>query len=154
MYKMKKLLMFSFFLSLFGACSKDLSPEEQFTADIDIIKKYIADNKLTAQSTSEGVYFVHENDGTGTAFPAPSSFVKVNYKGYLTDGSVFDQSTQAIEFPLSGVIRGWTIGMQKFKKGQKGKLLIPSALAYGPSGTRGIAANTVLIFDIELVSFR
>jgi FKBP-type peptidyl-prolyl cis-trans isomerase FkpA len=151
---MKKLLIFSFIFSLFGACSKELSPEEQLTADIDIIKKYISDNKLTAQSTPEGVYFVFENDGTGTTYPAPSSIVNAIYKGYFTDGSVFDQSTAPIEFPLSGVIRGWTIGMQKFKKGQKGKLLIPSGLAYGPSARGGIPANSVLIFDIELVSFK
>jgi FKBP-type peptidyl-prolyl cis-trans isomerase FkpA len=155
MYKMKKLLMFSFIISLFGACSKELSPEEQLAADLVIIKNYITEKKLTAQSTPEGVHYVYENDGTGTTYPAPSSYVNAAYKGYFTDGSVFDDSKGTpIEFPLSGVIRGWTIGMQKFKKGQKGKLIIPSALGYGPSGNSGIPANSVLVFDIDLVSFR
>jgi FKBP-type peptidyl-prolyl cis-trans isomerase FkpA len=155
MYKMKKLLMFSFIFSLFGACSKTLSPEEQLTADIDIIKKYVADNKLTAQSTSEGVYYVYDNDGTGTTYPAPSSVVTAYYKGYLTNGSVFDDGGgKTLEIGLYQVIKGWTIGMQKFKKGQKGKLLIPSGLGYGPNGTSGIPGNSVLIFDIEMVNFK
>ena len=140
--------------AFFSACTKEITYEEQLATDTEIIKNYIAEKKLTASSTPEGVYYVLENDGTGTAFPAPSSIVNAIYKGYFTSGSVFDQSEKAIEFPLSGVIKGWTIGMQKFKKGQKGKLLIPSGLAYGPSGVRGIPANAVLVFDIELTNFR
>jgi FKBP-type peptidyl-prolyl cis-trans isomerase FkpA len=155
MYKMKKLLMFSFIFSLFGACSKDVTPEEQLAIDTDIIKKYIADNKLTAQSTPESVYYVLDNAGTGTAFPAPSSRVMTYYKGYFTDGTVFDNGGgKILEIGLYEVITGWTIGMQKFKKGQKGKLLIPSGLGYGPSGRGGIPANSVLIFDIEMVDFK
>ena len=77
------------------------------------------------------------------------------YKGYLTCNRVFDETTsvEPAEFGLNGVIPGWTEGIPLFKKGGKGKLLIPSALGYGPNGTFGIPGNTVLIFDIELISF-
>jgi FKBP-type peptidyl-prolyl cis-trans isomerase FkpA len=81
-----------------------------------------------------------------------TSDVKVAYKGYFTDGSVFDESSAAgITFNLQGVIAGWTEGIPFFKEGGTGKLLLPSALGYGKSGTNGIPKNSVLIFDIELL---
>jgi FKBP-type peptidyl-prolyl cis-trans isomerase FkpA len=77
------------------------------------------------------------------------------YKGYRLDGKVFDQSVNGISFGLTQVITGWTLGLQKFKKGAVGKLIIPSPFAYGTSGAGAdIPANTPLVFDIELVDFK
>jgi FKBP-type peptidyl-prolyl cis-trans isomerase FkpA len=65
---------------------------------------------------------------------------------------VFDESgSDGIVFPLNGVIEGWTEGIPYFKEGGSGKLLVPSALAYGRQGSGSIAPNTVLIFDVELI---
>lgn len=151
------------------ACKKTKTPEEllnervqavlkdnavQLAADIEKIKKYITDNKLTASSTPEGIYYVIEEAGLGVDYPTLISNVSARYKGYLLDGKVFDQAVNAIPFNLQQVITGWTIGMQKFKRRSKGKLLIPSPFAYGANPpSSAIPVNSVLIFDIELVDF-
>ena len=77
--------------------------------------------------------------------------MKVAYKGYFTNCEVFDESTSGITFNLQQVIEGWTLGIPYFKEGGSGKLLLPSALAYGKKGTSGIPENSVLIFDIDLI---
>ncbi len=81
--------------------------------------------------------------------------MKVKYKGYLTDGTVFDQTTGSLSatFSLSGLIEGWQEGIPLLKKGGKGTFFLPSALGYGPSGAGSIPPNTVLIFEIELLDF-
>jgi FKBP-type peptidyl-prolyl cis-trans isomerase FkpA len=122
-----------------------------------LIKAYIAKKGWTAQATPEGIYYVTDVAGTGTSTPAPSNIVKVFYKGYLLNETVFDSTLApkaAIEFGLNQVIQGWQIGFQKFKAGSKGKLLIPSPYAYGASGSGRIPGYSPLVFEIELVSFR
>lgn len=133
-----------------SSCKKT-STKDQAKIDDEIIQKYISDNKLSATSTSNGLYYVIENQGSGTK-PNPYSQVQVAYKGYLTDGTVFDQSNSSgAVFNLQSVIKGWTEGIPYFKAGGNGKLLIPSALGYGPNGTTGIPGNSVLIFDIKVI---
>jgi FKBP-type peptidyl-prolyl cis-trans isomerase FkpA len=120
------------------------------------IKDYIAKKGWTALPTPEGVYVVMDSVGSGPS-PTLSSIIKVYYKGYMLDETVFDSNLApkpAVEFQLSGLIRGWQIGFQQFKAGGKGKLLIPSAYAYGSSGSGAIPPNTPLVFEVELVSFR
>jgi FKBP-type peptidyl-prolyl cis-trans isomerase FkpA len=167
---MKKLF---FLVALFAfisvSCKKTLTPEQnlaeaikkvqandaaQVATDVEKIKKYITDNKLTATATPEGIYYVTEEAGLGVDYPRVNSSVLARYKGYLLDGNVFDDSKgAAVSFNLQQVIVGWTIGMQKFKKRSKGKLLIPSPYGYGGNAQGKIPANSVLIFDIELTDF-
>ena len=120
------------------------------------IQQYLTENNLTAEVTASGLHYIIEEPGVGNAYPVLTDLVEVFYKGYLLTGSVFDQtSTDPAVFQLSGVIDGWKEGIRLFKKGGKGKLFIPSDLAYGaspPSGS-GIPANGVLVFDIELKDF-
>ena len=133
-----------------SSCKKT-SSKDQAKIDNEIIQKYIGENKLSATSTSNGLYYVIENQGSGTK-PNSYSQVQVAYKGYLTDGTVFDQSNSSgAVFNLQSVIKGWTEGIPYFKAGGNGKLLIPSALGYGPNGTTGIPGNSVLIFDIKVI---
>ncbi len=146
-----KLLIFLFSILLIVSSCKKKDQKDQAQIDEGIITKYITDHNLTATATGTGLYYVLETIGTGVK-PNSSSQVKVAYKGYFVDGSVFDQSAASgITFGLQSVIKGWTEGIPYFKKGGTGKLLIPSALAYGPNGSNGIPPNSVLIFDIHLI---
>ena len=134
----------------FSSCAKKKA-EEQAKKDDDIIKQYIADHNLTAVATGTGLYYVIENQGTGGTCNSFST-VKVSYKGYFTDGEVFDQSDAAgISFGLQQVIKGWTEGIPYFKEGGNGILLVPSALGYGSENNNGIPGNSVLIFDVKLL---
>lgn len=121
--------------------------------DSEKIQEYIASKGWNAQSTPEGLYYVIDSLGVGTAYPTLNSTVRVKYKGYLLDGTVFDSNQTGISFGLRQVIQGWQIGIPKFKKTGYGKLLIPSALGYGSRAVGSIPANSVLIFEIELLDF-
>jgi FKBP-type peptidyl-prolyl cis-trans isomerase FkpA len=92
--------------------------------------------------------------GTG-ATPVASDQVKVHYTGTLPDGTVFDSSVKRNEpatFPLGGVIKCWTEGLQKMKVGEKAKLTCPSDVAYGDNGRPPtIPGGATLIFDVELL---
>ena len=93
--------------------------------------------------------------GTGEK-PKAESTVKVLYTGKLTDGTTFDstadRNNEPVEFPLNGVIPGWTQGLQKVAKGGKIKLWIPGPLAYGVEGREPkIKPGATLVFDVEIL---
>jgi len=144
---MKHVFLISILLTVCYSCQK----EDQATIDENRILSYIEANSLDATATGTGLHYVISEQGTGQQ-PLASSTVKVAYKGYYTDGSVFDQSDNTgISFSLAQVIAGWTEGIPFFKEGGKGVLLIPSALGYGSQGSGGIPGNAVLIFDVHLI---
>jgi len=106
--------------------------------------------------TPSGLVFKSIKDGIG-ASPKATDTVKVNYVGTFPNGKKFDASGDhggAISFPLNGVIKCWTEGVQKLKVGGKAKLTCPSAIAYGPREVGGglIPANSTLVFEVELVA--
>ena len=104
---------------------------------------------VTASGLQERVI----TEGAGDA-PKATDTVKVHYEGRLISGDVFDSSIargEPVSFPLNGVIPGWSEGVQLMKVGSKFEFTIPSALAYGPSGTGPIPPNSVLVFDVELL---
>jgi FKBP-type peptidyl-prolyl cis-trans isomerase FklB len=104
----------------------------------------------------DGLQYLVVSNGDGE-MPTAASTVTVNYRGSLVDGTEFDSSYkrgQPATFPVTGVIRGWTEALQLMKVGSKWKLFIPSDLAYGPQGNRGIPPNSVLIFDVELLNIK
>jgi FKBP-type peptidyl-prolyl cis-trans isomerase FkpA len=104
--------------------------------------------------TASGLVYRSLTEGTG-ASPSASDKVKVHYRGTFPDGREFDSSykrNQAIEFPLSGVIKCWTEGVQRMKVGGKAKLTCPAAIAYGDRGAGGvIPPNATLLFEVELL---
>jgi FKBP-type peptidyl-prolyl cis-trans isomerase FkpA len=123
------------------------------------IQTYLTNNKIAAKALPSGVFYLETKAGVGTAMPVLSSTVTVNYKGYLLDGgTVFDQTpadgSRPIAFQLGGLIKGWQEGIPTMKKSGKTTLFIPSSLGYGSSAQSKIPANSILIFDIELVDFK
>ena len=102
---------------------------------------------------ASGLQYEVVNDGTG-ATPTASSTVRTHYEGTLISGEVFDSSYkrgQPAEFPVGGVIAGWTEALQLMKEGAKWRLYIPSNLAYGERAAGSIPPHSTLIFDIELL---
>lgn len=105
--------------------------------------------------TASGLVYRSLKDGTG-ASPTATDKVKVHYRGTFPDGKEFDSSykrNEAIEFPLNGVIKCWTEGVQRMKVGGKAKLTCPAAIAYGERGAGGvIPPNATLLFEVELLA--
>jgi peptidylprolyl isomerase len=107
-----------------------------------------------AKTTESGLAYKVLRAGTGTAHPKRSSKVQVHYSGWTTDGKMFDSSVlrgDAAEFPLDGVIKGWTEGLQLMVEGEKTRFWIPAKLAYegNPRGPQGM-----LVFDVELIEIQ
>jgi FKBP-type peptidyl-prolyl cis-trans isomerase FklB len=119
-------------------------------------EKFLAENKSKdgVKTTASGLQYKVIKEGTGKK-PAKENTVKVHYTGTTIDGKVFDSSVERgepIEFPLAGVIAGWTEGVQLMSVGSKYTLYIPSNLAYGEQGAgQAIGPNETLIFDVELL---
>ncbi len=118
-------------------------------------KKFLEDNakKEGVISDPEGFQYKTLQEGTG-ATPLETDVVKVHYKGTFLDGTEFDSSyktNQPAQFPLNGVIRGWTLGLQKMKVGGKIMLWLPASLGYGERGGGPIGPNQTLIFEVELL---
>ena len=113
------------------------------------IDDYLKANNLTAQKTEDGLYYIIDVPGNDTK-PKVNSTVRVKYEGKLLNGDVFDKSDD-FKTSLSNVIAGWRRGMVLFGEGGKGTLIIPPSLGYGSQAVGAIPANTVLIFDVELL---
>jgi len=117
---------------------------------------FLEENRLKAgvNVTASGLQYRVLKQGTGPK-PSATDKVKVHYEGKLIDGTVFDSSYQRgepISFPLNGVIKGWTEGLQLMPVGSKYELFIPSELAYGTRGAGAqIGPNATLIFTVELL---
>jgi peptidylprolyl isomerase len=107
-----------------------------------------------AERTESGIASVVLQPGTGTEHPTASTTVTVHYSGWTTDGQMFDSSLRRgreISFPLTGVIPGWTEGVQLMVQGEKRRFWIPGNLAY--DGQPGRPQGT-LVFDITLISMQ
>lgn len=133
---------------------------KQTGVDDKLIQEHLAKNKIKAEKTASGLYYKMTKQGTGEQAKAGQK-VSVNYTGMLLNGEKFDsnvdpefQHVQPFEFMLGAgsVIKGWDEGIALLKKGGKATLYIPSTLAYGKnSPSPKIPANSVLVFDVELV---
>jgi FKBP-type peptidyl-prolyl cis-trans isomerase FkpA/FKBP-type peptidyl-prolyl cis-trans isomerase FklB len=107
-----------------------------------------------ARKLDSGVIITTLKPGTGPS-PKPTDKVKVHYQGTLVDGTVFDSSVQRGQpatFPLNGVIKCWTEGLQQMKVGGKSRLVCPPELAYGERGAPPrIKPGATLVFEVELL---
>ena len=139
--------------------SKELQDKQKAMADKNAAdgKKYLDDNKKKegVKTTASGLQYKALKEGNGPQ-PKAADTVTVDYKGTLIDGTEFDSSYKRGEpatFPLNGVIKGWTEGLQLMKTGAKYQFFIPADLAYGQRAMGpDIAPNSTLIFEVELKS--
>jgi FKBP-type peptidyl-prolyl cis-trans isomerase len=118
-------------------------------------KAFLDENKKKAgvQVTASGLQYEVVKEGTGK-MPIAASKVTVNYEGKLINGKIFDSSYdrgQTASFPLNGVIKGWTEGLQLMKEGAIYNFYIPSDLGYGDRGNQAIPGGSTLIFKVELI---
>ena len=152
------------FVLLIAACGNDdeeitLEPCDSETMSIE---EFAAADTLTyTQLNNTGLYY-YISDSGDTERPTIESTVVAHYRGFFTDGQIFDQTTAAngpVQFPLTNVIEGWQLGVPLIGEGGEIRLLIPYELAYGTDpqydrlGRCVIPAESDLVFDIVLVSF-
>jgi len=128
--------------------------------EIANVQAYLTANSITATQHPSGFFYKINQVGTGAAVVNLCSNITIKYVGKLTNGTVFDQTTAATPgvpaevrtFTLGQLIVGWQKGIPLISSGGKITLYIPPSLGYGSSAHGPIPANSILIFDIELVS--
>ncbi len=163
---MKKILALSVLLiTVLGACKKGVectrtSPSIVAPAsEVQAVKDYLASKSITASQDPSGVFYVMTEPGTGTETPGLCTTIVFTYKGTLTNGNVFDISTTPISYPLGDLIAGWQKVIPMMKRGGKATMYVPPTLGYGSrdvkdaNGNVIIPANSILIFDLQLVNF-
>lgn len=134
----------------------EAAKQEESAGVIEAGKAYLADNaaKDGVSVTESGLQYEVLIKGDG-ATPSAEATVRVHYHGTLLDGTVFDSSYdrgEPAEFPVNGVIKGWTEALQLMSVGDKLRLVIPHDLAYGERGAGGaIGPFNTLVFDVELL---
>lgn len=133
------------------------NPTAQDHIDRNLIVNLLIDSLWDFQRTASGIYYQIDPPGKG-AHPDLNSEIRCHYRGTLLNGKEFDSSykrRKPLEFTLGKVIAGWQEVIPMLKQGGKGTFIVPSKLAYGAMSHPGgvIKPNSVLIFEIELLSF-
>ena len=144
-----------------AAFEKDMTEKQKVAGEKNAAEgtKFLEENKKKegVKTTASGLQYKSIKEGTG-AQPKGNDTVTVNYRGTLINGTEFDSSYkrgQPATFPLNGVIKGWTEGLQLMKAGSKYQLFVPPNLAYGDRAVGpDISANSTLIFDVELIGVK
>ena len=132
---------------------------DKSAANLKTGEDFLAANKIKdgVVALTSGLQYQVLTMGEGDK-PWPTHTVTCHYHGTLIDGTVFDSSVQRgqpASFPLNQVITGWTEGLQLMPVGSKFRFFIPPSLGYGNRQVSAqIGANSTLIFDVELISFR
>lgn len=169
---LKHSLLFGILLILIVGCggSEDVDPETQLARDLSLIDQYVAEEGLDVDIAESGIRYVIRNEGNGN-FPQAGEIVRVEYEVFLLNGTFVDTSIEQtardnnafneqrdyapFQFRIGGggVIEGFDLGTRLLSLGGNGTFLLPSALAYGNSGTPSgsVPANASLIFNITLV---
>lgn len=145
------ILLFGLLLFATG-CGQDGPCDEELPS----LDQYISDNNLTVEEGEEGLRYIIIDPGEAER-PSPTATVTANYIGTTTNDAVFDETnpngSQPIAFPLTGVIRGWQLGLQLVGRGGRIQLFIPASIGYGSRQVGSICPNSDLVFEVELVNF-
>jgi FKBP-type peptidyl-prolyl cis-trans isomerase len=136
---------------------RDAEMKKMESEELELRSAYLLENYPDAEPSESGLFFISEKKGTGSK-PETGQKVKVHYTGMFLDGTKFDSSVdrgQPFEFTLGQqqVISGWDEGIAMMRKGGKAILVIPSDIAYGPSGRGSIPPFSTLVFEVELIDF-
>jgi len=138
-----------------NTCQLTLSTKVAPAPEVASVQNYLVANSITATQHPSGLFYVINNPGA-VLTPTACSAVTVKYVGRLTNGSIFDNSDidhpAGITFTLGQLISGWQIGIPLVQKGGSITLYIPPSLGYGATASGPIPANSILIFNIELVN--
>ncbi len=137
-----------------AARQKDL--REKMAKNLAAGQAFLEENKKKAgvKVLPSGLQYKILAPGTGKT-PGAEDTVTVHYRGALLDGTEFDSSLKSgkpATFKVNGLIKGWTEALQLMKEGAKWQLFLPPELAYGERGNPRIGPNSVLVFDVELIS--
>jgi FKBP-type peptidyl-prolyl cis-trans isomerase len=133
--------------------------EEAKVRNIEEGKKFLEENKTKegVVALPSGLQYKIIKEGAGIK-PTEKDTVEVHYRGTLLDGTEFDSSYsrgEPVTFPLNGVIKGWTEGLQQIGEGTKVEFYIPDSLAYGERGSgQKITPNATLVFEVELLQVK
>jgi FKBP-type peptidyl-prolyl cis-trans isomerase FkpA len=152
-------MIFARTLQLAGIATFILGPVAQAETPREKGERFLKENasKEGIKTTASGLQYKVLQEGTGRS-PRATDTVSVNYRGTLINGTEFDSSykrNKPSEFPLNGVIKGWTEGIQLMKEGAKYQFFIPSPLAYGPKRVGAkIGPDETLIFEVELLKVK
>jgi FKBP-type peptidyl-prolyl cis-trans isomerase FklB len=149
--------------AIMTAWQQEMSAKKSAQDEMEVAKNVKAGEEfLSANKTKPGVIELPSGlqykvikEGAGES-PADTDMVTVHYTGTLINDSVFDSSRERgepIQFPVNGVIAGWTEALKLMKPGAQYMLYIPAKLAYGDKKTGPIPAGSTLIFDVELLKF-
>ncbi|MEX1001614.1 MAG: FKBP-type peptidyl-prolyl cis-trans isomerase [Crocinitomicaceae bacterium] len=146
-----------FDIELVDFSAEEPAPQIDMSVDYsDQIDAYIAEKGLKNPiKTETGLYIFIDKEGSAEK-PSVNDFLTLNYEGYLMDGTTFDGTggnPTTFDFPLKQTIMGWQEGIPYFGKGGKGKLIIPPYIGYGSREAGDIPANSILVFDIEIVDY-
>ena len=161
---MKKVFFVLILVGMIASCNDEpvyLPEADQLIKDIEIVDKWLLDNKIIAVNNPSGLRYVITTPVVGTK-PILTNLVVVKYTGKLmqsdvlpTKSVIFDQQTVAVTLKVSTMIKGWQTGLQLLQKGSKATLYIPSGLAYGKSGVgRSIPPNSNVFYEVELIDVK
>jgi FKBP-type peptidyl-prolyl cis-trans isomerase FkpA len=141
-------------LAALPACTEKAAPAEESEANGQIDPGADSEPVGETVATKSGLQITMLKEGTGPS-PKASDRVEVHYHGTFEDGTVFDSSVdrgKTATFPLRGVIKCWTEGLQLMKVGGKARLVCPPNIAYGSRRKGKIPENSTLYFDVELIA--
>lgn len=137
---------FSILLFLFCLYSCNKIDNSQDVADDEMIRNYLKSKNISATRTSSGLYYKIDSEGQGKKVN-PTNTVYIKYRGKLINDTIFDKNLNGTYLSLKTAINGFREGLGYFKVGSKGKLFIPSKLAYGNNSVGKVPSNSILIFD-------
>ncbi len=152
--RMKKIALLFAAGILITACTETKEEPATPPTKDEVMLDYLSEKGWKGVKDASGMYVVTDYAGAGEERPTLDDEVTIFYQGYLLDGTHFDGTgPEPATFPLFQLIEGWQIGIPYFGKGGKGKLVIPSELAYGDRTAGEIPGGSTLMFEIELIDW-
>ena len=139
-----------FALLMIGLICTGCEKETGWEKEQRILTGWLLEHDISTPATASGLYYIETFRGSGPDADAGDE-VRVKYRGYLLDGTVFDSGIFKFVLGRGQVIRGWDEGINYMKEGSKATLIIPSSIGYGAYGTSGIPGYSTLVFDVEVL---